>query len=107
MQRDYWYTVARDAVDMDSAARVGKKAAQRTVDRLGSQKVSTGQVPVVFAAEVASGLVSHFLSAISGGSLYRQASFLQGLIRPDLGLIRPDLRVNLAGFKVNPAGFKG
>ena len=76
MQRDYWYTVARDAVDMDSAARVGKKAAQRTVDRLGSQKVSTGQVPVVFAAEVASGLVSHFLSAISGGSLYRQASFL-------------------------------
>ena len=76
MQRDYWYTVARDAVDMEPAALVGKKAAQRTVDRLGSQKVSTGQLPVLFAAEVASGLVSHFLSAISGGSLYRQASFL-------------------------------
>ena len=76
MQRDYWYTVARDAADIESAAQVGEKAAQRTVERLGSQKVATGQLSVIFSPEVASGLVSHFLAAISGGSLYRQASFL-------------------------------
>jgi PmbA protein len=76
MQRDYWYTVARDGNDLESTSHVGRKAAERTIARLGAQKVATGQVPVLFAAEVASGLVSHFMGAISGGSLYRQASFL-------------------------------
>lgn len=76
MQRDYWYTVARNASDMESAVEVGRKAAQRTVNRLGGQQVETGRVPVLFAAEVASGLVSHLLGAISGSSLYRQSSFL-------------------------------
>ena len=76
MQRDYWYTYARDGNDLESASDVGLKAAERTVARLGGQKVATGQVPVLFAPEVASGLLSHFLGAISGGSLYRQASFL-------------------------------
>ena len=76
MQRDYWYTVARDAMELDSAVQVGQIAASRTVSRLGSRKIATGQVPVLFAPEVASGLVSHFLAAISGSSLYRQASFL-------------------------------
>lgn len=76
MQRDYWYTVSRDGNELESAAHVGKKAAERTIARLAPQKVATCQVPVLFAAEVASGLISHFLGAISGGSLYRQASFL-------------------------------
>ena len=76
MQRDYWYTYGRDGNDLESASDVGLKAAERTVARLGGQKVATGQVPVLFAPEVASGLLSHFLGAISGGSLYRQASFL-------------------------------
>ncbi|KEQ19069.1 metalloprotease PmbA [Endozoicomonas numazuensis] len=76
MQRDYWYTVARDGNDLESASEVGRKAAERTVERLGARKVPTGQVPVLFSPEVASGLVSHLLGAISGGSLYRQASFL-------------------------------
>ncbi len=76
MQRDYWYTVARNASDMESAIEVGRKAAERTVSRLGGQQVETVRVPVLFAAEVASGLISHLLAAISGGSLYRQSSFL-------------------------------
>ncbi len=76
MQRDYWYTLARDAVDLESAEQVGAKAGERTVNRLGSRKVDTGRSPVLFAPEVASGLISHFLGAISGGSLYRQSSFL-------------------------------
>lgn len=76
MQRDYWYTVARDAGGLEEAAQVGRTAAERTVRRLGARKVGTAEVPVLFAADMASGLISHFLGAISGGSLYRQASFL-------------------------------
>ncbi|WP_263322163.1 metalloprotease PmbA [Endozoicomonas sp. Mp262] len=76
MQRDYWYTLGRAASALESAEQVGQKAAERTLSRLGGRKVETGKAPVLFAPEMASGLISHFLGAISGGSLYRQSSFL-------------------------------
>lgn len=76
MQRDYWYTVARRAEALENAQRVGAQAAERTLRRLDARRLSTRQVPVVFAPEVASSLFGHFLAAVSGGSLYRQASFL-------------------------------
>ncbi|BCX82546.1 PmbA protein [Methylomarinovum caldicuralii] len=76
MQRDYWYTVARDPADLESPEAVGRQAAERTVARLGARPLSTRQCPVVYAAEVATGLVGHFLAAIRGGNLYRKASFL-------------------------------
>ncbi len=76
MQRDYWYTNARDAHDMESAAFVGRRAGERTVKRLGAKPIKTGQYPVLFEAPLASGLISSLLSAISGGSLYRKSSFL-------------------------------
>lgn len=76
MQRDYWYTVARDGNELEDAASVGRTAAERTIARLGAKKVPTCEVPVLFAPEMATGLISHFLGAISGESLYRQASFL-------------------------------
>jgi PmbA protein len=76
MQRDYWYTNARDAADMESAASVGKLAGERTVKRLGARPIKTGQYPVLFEAPLASGLISSLLSAISGGNLYRKSSFL-------------------------------
>jgi PmbA protein len=76
MQRDYWYSSARAAPDLDPAEAVGRKAGERTARRLGSRRIKTAQVPVLFEAGVASGLLSHFTSAISGGSLYRKSSFL-------------------------------
>lgn len=76
MQRDYWYTNARDAADMDSAASVGKLAGERTVKRLGARPIKTGQYPVLFEAPLASGIISSLLSAISGGNLYRKSSYL-------------------------------
>lgn len=76
MQRDYWYTVARDAVDMESPESVGHTAAERTLSRLNAKKLKTAQVPVIFQAEVASSIIHHFISAITGGNLYRQSSFL-------------------------------
>ena len=76
MQRDYWYSVNRDASKLESAAAIGKQAAQRTVGRLGAKHMPTCQVPVIFKAEVAKGLLSHFLSGVRGGAQYRKASFL-------------------------------
>ena len=76
MQRDYWYTTARSAKDLDSAAAVGRLAGERTVRRLGSKRIKTAQVPVLFEASLASGLISHLISAISGGTLYRKSTFL-------------------------------
>lgn len=76
MQRDYWYTSARDQLDMDSAQSVGKLAGERSIRRLGARAIQTGQYPVLFEAPLASGLISSLIGAISGGSLYRKSSFL-------------------------------
>ena len=76
MQRDDWWTVARDADDLEPAGQVGRKAAERAVRRLDAGTLSTRQCPVVFAADVAGGLLGHFVGAIRGGNLYRKSSFL-------------------------------
>ena len=76
MQRDYWYSVNRDASKLESASEIGKHAAKRTVERLGAKGMPTCQVPVIFKSEVAKGLLSHFLSGVRGGAQYRKASFL-------------------------------
>jgi len=76
MQRDYWYTNARDMRDMESAEYVGKLAGERTVRRLGAKSITTCQVPVLFEAPLASGFISSLVGAVSGGSLYRKSSFL-------------------------------
>ena len=76
MQRDDWYTTARSAADLDPAIEVGVRAGKRAARRVGARKVATARVPVLFEAPVASGLLGHFVAAVSGGSLYRKSSFL-------------------------------
>ena len=76
MQRDYSYTVDRDASRLLSPEQIGLEAAKFTVDRLGARKIKTAKMPVLFHREIASSLIGHFVSAISGGSLYRDSSFL-------------------------------
>ena len=76
MQRDGWYTTALAADDMEGAAAVGVHAARRAASRLEPRSLPTGEMPVLYAAEVARSLVGHFISAVSGGALYRRSSFL-------------------------------
>ncbi|HBA09492.1 MAG TPA: metalloprotease PmbA [Methylotenera mobilis] len=76
MQRDYWYATARAPEDLQSAIEIGTLAGERTVKRLNSRKIKTCQVPVLFEAPLASGLISTLISAVSGGNLYRKSSFL-------------------------------
>jgi PmbA protein len=76
MQRDYWYSTARDATELESADAVGRRAADRTVARLGARKLGTRKAPILFVPEMARGFLGHFLGAMRGGAQYRQASFL-------------------------------
>jgi PmbA protein len=76
MQRDYWYSEARNAREMLRVEEIGRIAAERTLRRLQSRKLGTMQVPVLYEAPVAASLLSHFVGAVSGSSLYRKSSFL-------------------------------
>lgn len=76
MERDYSYTVARHKDELWTPETVGITAGEKTINRLDAQKLRTGQYPVMFAADVATGLLGHLVMAISGGNLYRQSSFL-------------------------------
>ena len=76
MQRDSWYSVALAEGDLEAPDAIGRKAAQRTLARMDPRSLPTGEVPVLFAAEMARSLVGHYLNAVSGGALYRKASFL-------------------------------
>jgi PmbA protein len=76
MQRDYWWTTARAPEDLEPAVAVGRRAAERTVGRLNARRIGTCEVPVLFHADVATGLLRSFAGAISGGNLYRHTSFL-------------------------------
>jgi PmbA protein len=76
MQRDGWYSTALAAEDLEKAATVGRRAAERAASRLDPRSLPTGEVRVLFAAEVARSLIGHLVGAVSGGALYRKSSFL-------------------------------
>lgn len=76
MQRDYYYSSVCDPSLLEPVDVIAEKAVERTVQRLGGQRIATQKVPVIFAAEEARGLIGHFVAGISGGNLYRKSSFL-------------------------------
>ncbi len=80
MQRDYAYDTRRDYRDLLPTEEIVTQAVQRTVSRLDARSIPTTRVPVLFDPPLAAGLMHHFLSAISGGALYRDASFLCGAL---------------------------
>ena len=76
MQRDYWWSIARNAGELEAATTVGRTAGERTLARLGARRLKTQRAPVAYAPDMARGLVRHFIGAISGPSQYRKSSFL-------------------------------
>ena len=91
MQRDYWYTSHRDYAQLEDPEHVGRITGERAVRRLGARRVATGEFPVLFENNVAASLVSHFVSAASGSSLYRHSSFL--LDRLGSGVFSPVVEI--------------
>jgi len=78
MQSDYWYSSARSARLLDSPEAIGRIAAQRALRRLGARRVPTQRCPVVFAPEIARGLMHNLIAAADGDSIYRNASMFSG-----------------------------
>jgi PmbA protein len=76
MQRDDWYSASRLPEQLAQPELLGRYAGERALSRLGARKITTRQAPVLFEAPVAASLLGHFISAVSGTSLYRKASFL-------------------------------
>ena len=112
MQRDYWYSEARDPADMLAAEVVGRITAERTVRRLNARKISTMQVPVLFEAPIAASLLGSFVNAVSGGSLYRKSSFLLDQLGQQVFSAHihiedvPDIRKGLASGAFDGEGVK-
>jgi PmbA protein len=77
MERDYWYTTGRGLSDLESPEDVGRKAAERTLRRLGARQVPTGEVPVVFDPDSAAEILGTLFSAMSGAAVFRNATFLK------------------------------
>lgn len=76
MQRDDWFSASRVPGQLAEPRALGRYAGERALARLGARKIATTQAPVLFEAPVAIGLIGHFISAVSGGNLYRKTSFL-------------------------------
>ena len=76
MQRDFSYSSERSYNDLKSTKLIGKDAAQRAIRRLNVRPIKTGKYPVIFEAPIATSIISSLISAISGGNLYRETSFL-------------------------------
>jgi PmbA protein len=84
MQNGYWYTANRHFAKLDEAEEVGAIAAKRALRRLGSRKIKTMRVPVVFDPDMAAGLLRSLAGAASGPSLYKGASFLLGKLNEQI-----------------------
>ncbi len=110
MQRDYWYSVARSLNRLESPEHVGKVAAQRALRRLGSRKVKTAQVPVVFDPLVATSILEHIFEGVNGDSVYRGASFLAGKLGQTIaasGVTVIDDGTIVGGFGTSPFDGEG
>ena len=78
MQRDYWWSSARRFADLETPEAIGRRAAERALRRLGSQKIPTQKAAVIFEPRTARSLLGHIFDAVDGESIYRDASFLAG-----------------------------
>ena len=77
MERDYDFTSALHASDLEAAEAIGRSAGERAVARVNPRKVATKRVPVVFDRRVAGGLIGHLAGAINGSAVARKTSFLK------------------------------
>jgi PmbA protein len=92
MQRDDWYTTSRNPVELAPPKDIGVYAAKRALSRLNARRLETQQIPVIFEAPIAVGLIGSLVQALSGSALYRKASFLldsmgQEIFSKDINLI--------------------
>jgi len=84
MQRDYWYDSNRDPAKLASVESIGRRAAERTVARLGARQIASCQASVIYDASIAKTLVGHLMGAIKGGAIYKKASFMLDKVESEI-----------------------
>lgn len=77
MERDYDWSSVNHASDLDNPEAVGKRAAERALQRLNPRKVATGKFPLIYDTRVSNSLVRHLAGAINGSAIARGTSFLK------------------------------
>lgn len=77
MERDFEYSATRYLADLGSPEEIGRKAAEKTLARMGARKAKSAQVPIVFDPKIAKGFVGILSGAISGSAIARGTSFLK------------------------------
>jgi PmbA protein len=110
MERDYDYSSALHASNLESPEKIGRTAGERAVERVNPRKVTTRKVPVVFDPRVASSLVSHLASAANGASIARKTSFLREkmgaqIFAPGIRIIDDPFRIR--GLRSRPFDSEG
>lgn len=110
MQRDHASHSARHIGDLEDAEHIGRRAAHRALARLGATKIASGVMPVIFDPRVGGSLIGHLISAISGPSITRRASFLLddlGAQLFDSGITIIDDPLRKAGLRSRPFDGEG
>jgi len=80
MQRNYWYSSSRTTRLLEDPVAIGQEASRRTLRRLGARQAKTQQAPVVFAPEIARGIIGNIFDAANGDAIYRHATFFAGML---------------------------
>ena len=98
MQRDYDYSSAVHAADLDDAETIGRHAGLQAIARLNPMRPKTAKLPVVFDPRVSNSFLGSLAGAISGGSIARGTSFLKEklgaqIFAPGINIIDEPLRV--------------
>jgi PmbA protein len=76
MERDSASHTVRFLNDLESPEAIGARAGERAVARLGTGRISSGAMPVVFDRRAGGSLIGSLIGAISGGAIARKTSFL-------------------------------
>jgi PmbA protein len=104
MESDYDFSSKRFFQDLEQPNIIGKNAGDKTIKRLGAQKIKSCNCPVIFAPNVAKSLLSCFSSAINGASIARGVSFLnnslnQKIFNNNISIIDDPLIIKALGSK--------
>lgn len=81
----YYWAGCRNLDDMPSLEEIGERAANKTLDLLGGEKIATQTLPVIIENRIVSNLLSGFMSGLYGGNIQQKRSFLADKKGKDIG----------------------
>jgi PmbA protein len=77
MERDHDYDSKTHFADMRAAEAIGRRAGERSVERLSPKKLKSRTAPVIYDKRESNSLIGHLAGAINGSSIARGVSFLK------------------------------